>query len=217
MLFRSEVESVISSYRARYLALKDEDCVEYISIFHNHGPEAGASIYHPHSQLIATPVIPPDVGRSLKGSASFAHAHHGRCVHCAMLAFERQDRRRIVYENKEFIAICPYVSRSAFEVRIFPKAHNPRFEISHDDDLPYIADALKVALAKIYKALDNPSHNFFLHTSPTSPTKEFNHYHWHMEIIPKTAVWAGFEISTGMDIATVAPERAAEMLRKAKI
>ncbi len=212
-----EVESVVMAYRERYLALKDEDCVEYISIFHNHGHEAGASVFHPHSQLIATPVIPPDVARSLKGSAQYARSHRGKCVHCAMLEFELKDGRRIVYENKDFVALCPYVSRAAFEVRIFPKRHNPRFEVSRDDDLPFFADALRAALAKLYRGLADPHHNFFIHTAPTANTKEFNSYHWHMEIVPKTAIWAGFEISTGMDISTIAPERAAEFLRKTKI
>ncbi|MFY9461795.1 MAG: DUF4921 family protein [Candidatus Sungiibacteriota bacterium] len=217
LMTRQEVASVIKSYRERYQALKDEDCVEYISVFHNHGKGAGASIFHPHSQLIATPVIPPDVGRSLKGSASYAHEHKNACVHCVMLAFEIKDGRRIIYENRDFIVLCPYVSRAAFEVRIFPKKHNPRFEVSQDDDLPAIADALRVALAKIYKGLGNPDYNFFIHTSPTAHTTEFDHYHWHLEILPKTAIWAGFEISTGIDISTIAPEKAAEFLRKVQV
>ncbi|MDO8561105.1 MAG: DUF4921 family protein [bacterium] len=212
-----EVESIIKSYRERYKSLKDEDCVEYISIFHNHGPSAGASVFHPHSQLIATPVIPPDISRSLKGSALFARTHKNACVHCVMIDFEMKDKRRIVYENNDFIVFCPFVSRAAFEVHIFPKRHNPRFEISEDDDLPAIADALKTALAKLYKGLGNPDHNFFIHTSPVTSTAEFNHYHWHLEIIPKTAIWAGFEISTGIDISTIAPEKAAKFLRKIKV
>jgi len=216
LMSQKETESVVKSYRERYTALKDEDCVEYISIFHNHGKEVGASIFHPHSQLIATPVIPPDVQRSLRGSSEFAHKNKNACVHCVMLDFERKDSRRIVYENEEFIVLCPFVSRIAFEIRIFPKKHNPRFEISHDDDLPYFADALRVALAKLYHALGNPPHNFFIHTAPTAHTKEFDHYHWHLEIIPKTAVWAGFEISTGIDISTIAPEKAAAFLKKIK-
>ncbi|MBI2640087.1 MAG: DUF4921 family protein [Candidatus Sungbacteria bacterium] len=217
LMSQRETENVVKSYRDRYIALKDEDCVEYISIFHNHGKEVGASIFHPHSQLIATPVIPPDIERSLKGSADYAHRHKNACVHCVMLDFERKDGRRIVYENEEFLVICPFVSRIAFEIRIFPKKHSPRFEISHDDDLPHIADALRTALGKLHRALGNPPHNFFIHTAPTAHSKEFDHYHWHLEILPKTAVWAGFEISTGIDISTIAPEKAAGFLRKTRV
>lgn len=217
LMTHTQVENIIAAYRERYKILKDESCVEYISLFHNHGYEAGASISHPHSQLIATPVIPPDVGRSLAGSANYAHANRGRCVHCVMLDFERKGKKRIVYENKEFVAFCPYVSRTAFEVHIFPKYHNPHFEINRNHDLSHIADALKIALAKLYHALGDPAYNFFIHTAPAAQTKEFDHYHWHLEILPKTAVWAGFEISTGIDISTVAPEYAAKILRNTKV
>lgn len=214
LMTQPEVETIIKAYRERFHALKDEDCVEYIAIFHNHGRDAGASIFHPHSQLIAAPVIPPDVSRSLKGSTLYAHANKNKCVHCIMLDFELKDGRRIVYENKEFVVLCPYVSRTAFEVRIFPKKHNPRFEVSIDDDIPHIADALRAALAKLYKGLNDPDYNFFIHTAPVNHTKEFDHYHWHLEVLPKTAIWAGFEISTGIEISTISPEKAAPFLRK---
>ena len=215
-LEQKEVEQVVKSYRERFHALKDEDCVEYISVFHNHGKEAGASITHPHSQLIATPVVPPDISRSLKGSQNYAHLHRGECIHCVLLTFELKEKKRIVYENKDMVVLCPYVSRTAFEIRIFPKRHSPRFEISYDDDLSTIADALRVALKKLYIGLHNPPHNFFIHTSPTSRTSEPDHYHWHIEIIPKTDIWAGFDISTGIEISSIAPEVAARFLKNIK-
>lgn len=211
-----QVEIVLSAYRDRYLALKDEDCVAYISIFHNHGREAGASLGHPHSQIIAIPVIPPDVGRSLKGSAEYFRRHR-RCVHCAMLAFERRERRRIIYQNRDFMVFCPFVSRQAFEVRIFPKRHAPEFESSSDGEISMAADALRAALAKLARGLGEPAHNFFIHTAPTADGTAAPHYHWHIEIIPKTAIWAGFEIGTGIEISTISPEAAAAFLRRVRI
>lgn len=211
-----EAAIVIRAYRQRYLALKDEDCVAYVSIFHNHGRAAGASISHPHSQIIAIPVIPPDVGRSLKGSAEYFRRHR-RCVHCAMIAFERRDGRRIVYENRDFIVFCPYVSRSAFEIRIFPKRHRPEFEVSDDRETIEAADALSTALAKLGGGLRDPAYNFFIHTAPTADGRGAPHYHWHIEIVPKTAVWAGFEIGTGIEISTTSPEAAARFLRGIKV
>lgn len=212
-----EVEYLVKTYRERYAALKDEECIKYIAIFHNHGKSAGASIFHPHSQLMAIPVIPPDVQRSLIGSMEYAHRHEGKCVHCVMLAFERKEKKRIVYENKDFVVLCPYVSRAAFEIRIFPKRHNPNFEISQDHDLPAVADALRITLKKLARGLKNPDYNFFVHTAPTLHTEEYDHYHWHIEILPKTGTWAGFEISTGIDIATVSPEDAARLLRGVRV
>lgn len=211
----AEAVMVIRAYRQRYLALKDEECVRYVSIFHNYGRAAGATVSHPHSQIIAIPVVPPDVGRSLRGSADY-YRRHRRCVHCAMLAFERRGGRRMVYENRGFAVFCPYVSRSAFEVRIFPKRHQPEFEAIDERETLELADSLRAALAKLSKGLQDPAYNFFIHTAPTADGQRAPHYHWHVEIVPKTAIWAGFEIGTGIEISTIAPEAAAEFLRKIK-
>ncbi|KKU50791.1 MAG: Galactose-1-phosphate uridylyltransferase [Parcubacteria group bacterium GW2011_GWA2_47_10] len=210
-----EVAMLIRAYRDRYLQLKDSDCVEYVSIFHNHGPEAGASIAHPHSQVVAIPVVPPTIRRSVDGSEKF-YKKNKKCVHCVMVDFERKERERIVYENELFIAFAPYASRTAFEIRIFPKKHSALFETIHNSAVKDFADALRVSLLKLYKGLGNPSYNFFIHTSPAFDSRTFDHYHWHVEIFPKTGIWAGFELGTGIDISTVAPEKAAAFLRKIK-
>lgn len=210
-----ETEMFIRAYRDRYRQLKDEDCVQYISIFHNYGPEAGASVAHYHSQIIALPVVPPDVGRSIAGSARFFHKYK-KCVHCVMIDFEMRKKVRLVYENEKFLAFAPYASRTAFEVRIFPKSHSPTFESIHSDEIIYFSNALKSVFAKICKGLGNPSYNFFIHTSPAGHTEALRHYHWHMEILPKTAIWAGFELGTGIDISTITPEKAAVFLRRIK-
>ncbi len=207
-----EVELLVRAYQERYMAFKDDPCVQYVSIFHNQGRLAGATIAHPHSQIIATPVIPPDVHRSLKGVLDYYEAHRV-CVHCLMLDFERKEGVRVVYENPYFITLTPYASRSAFEMRIFPKAHSAQFELMRAPDRSAFADALRVSLAKLSKGLHNPDLNFFLHTAPLKDMHQYQHYHWHFEIIPKTATWAGFEIGTGIEISTIAPETAAEFLR----
>lgn len=211
-----EVELVIRAYQDRYLAMKDEECVEYISIFHNHGKQAGATLYHPHSQIIAIPVTPPDFSRSLKGSAAHFKGR-GSCVHCMELKYEMRVKKRIIYENEHFIATAPYASKTAFEMRIFPKKHSSNFEDIRKKDGMYLANALRVSLAKLFKGLKNPDYNFFLHTAPTSDGGKFSYYHWHFEILPKTAIWAGFEIGTGIEISTIAPETAADFLRKIKV
>ena len=215
LMSTKETEVLVRAYRDRYIQLKDEDCVEYISIFHNHGPEAGASVAHPHSQIIAIPVVPPDVGRSIKGSASYFHEHK-KCVHCVMIDFEMRNKKRIVYMNKEFVAFAPYASRTAFEVRIFPKLHAPTFGSIHNSEITYFADALQKVLAKLHKGLGDPSYNFFIHSAGVGHTEALAHYHWHMEILPKTAIWAGFELGTGIDISSIAPEKAALFLRSIK-
>lgn len=215
-LAAAELAVLLKAYRDRYLLLKDEDCIEYISIFHNHGRESGATISHPHSQIIATPVIPPDVSRSLRGSAEYSRKN-SKCPHCVMLEFELRTKERLVHLNRDFAAFCPFVSRQAFEVRIFPRRHEPRFEKITESEIAALAQALQVSLAKLDRGLADPAYNFFIHTAPAAEVGKEKHYHWHVEIVPKTAIWAGFEIGTGIEISTIAPEKAAEFLRKIKI
>lgn len=207
-----QVIEVINVYQERYLDLMNEPFVKYVSIFHNHGEEAGASIFHPHSQIIAAPVIDPDLNRALlMTEKSFQET--GKCVYCQINEWDKKDRKRIVFENKGFLVICPFASKAAFEVIISPKEHSPYFERISDNEKKYLAEALQVSLRKLYKALNDPPYNFYLHTAP-SDGRNYGFYHWHITIIPKTATWAGFELSTGIEISTIEPERAAEYLKE---
>ncbi len=210
-----EVEIVLKTYRQRFLDLRSDACVDYISVFHNAGKEAGASISHPHSQLIAIPVIPPDVFRSLRGSQDFFERNK-KCVHCFMIAWEKKARERILFENDEFIVFIPFAPRVSCETRIFPKKHSPHFWMIDDESLPFAAEALRQALARLNKGLGNPDYNFFIHTAPVKGNT-FEHYHWHIEILPKTAIWAGFELGTGIEVSVVKPEEAAKFLRSIKV
>lgn len=206
------VVEVINAYQERYLDLMNEPFVKYISVFHNHGKEAGASIFHPHSQIIAAPVIDPDLGRSLLRSQKYFQ-ETGKCIYCQINEWDKKDRKRIVFENKEFLVICPFASKAAFEVIISPKDHSPYFERISDSGKRHLAEALQVSLRKLYKALNNPPYNFYLHTAPPDG-RDYSFYHWHVTIIPKTSTWAGFELSTGIEISTIEPERAAEYLKQ---
>lgn len=212
----SEVSHVLKAYRERYRQLSEEECIEYVSILHNHGPLSGASISHPHSQLIAIPVVPPDVLRSITGSERY-FVTKKQCVHCVMIDFERKEGKRLIFENEHFVAFAPFASHAAFEIRIFPKRHEAEFRLTDDTEIEAFAEAFRVALAKLYYGLKDPSYNFFIHTAPTKPKGGYLHYHWHLEILPKTSVWGGFEFGTGIEISTIAPEDAAEFLKNVKV
>ncbi len=209
-----EAELVLCAYQNRYLHLKKEKCVEYILIFHNHGEGAGASIAHPHSQLIAMPIVPPDVSRSFAGSERY-FKKCGHCVHCTMLEWELSKKSRIVFQNEYFVVLAPFASRVSFELRIYPKWHASHFEELDEHKRIWLAEALVEALRRLDKALDGPDYNFFIHTAPAK-VKYMEHYHWHFEILPKTGVWAGLEFGTGVEVVSVPPEEAAKMLRAAK-
>lgn len=207
-----EVKLIIDAYQSRYLSLKDKQFVNYISIFHNHGPEAGASIMHPHSQLIAIPLIDPDLRRSLEGSKKYFE-DHGKCAHCTMIEWDVEDGSRVIFKNEEFVVLSPFAPRSSFEIRIYPLVHSAYFEKVDNKDKLELAGALRAAVKCVTKALNKPSYNFFFHTAPCDDQKH-DHYHWHLELIPRTGLWAGFELGTGIEISTIEPERAAEFLRK---
>ncbi|MCX6761640.1 MAG: galactose-1-phosphate uridylyltransferase [Candidatus Moranbacteria bacterium] len=206
------VAEVLDAYQSRYIDLMNKKSVNYIDIFHNHGKNAGASIPHPHSQLMAIPVVSPYVQSELDGAEKY-HRMNKHCVYCAMLEWEKEAQKRIVFENDEFVVFCPFASRANFEMWLMPKKHKPYFERMTDDEKIAGGEALQSAIAKLDKGLNNPDFNFYLHTSPCDG-KDYPHYHWHIEILPKLNIWAGFEISTGIEIITITPEDAAEYLRE---
>ncbi|MFO7807084.1 MAG: DUF4921 family protein [Candidatus Moraniibacteriota bacterium] len=208
-----KVAEVLDAFQTRYIDLMNKKSVRYIEIFHNQGPEAGASIFHPHSQLAAVPVVSPYVRMELNGAEDYYRANR-KCVYCDMIEWETEHKKRLVFENDHFIAFCPFASRRAFEIWVMPKEHSPYFERIDLDEKMSGGEALNEAVRKINKVLDNPDYNFYLHTAPCDG-RDYPHYHWHIEILPKTSIWAGFELSTGVEISAMEPEKAAEELKKA--
>lgn len=191
--------------------LEKQPCVEYVILFHNHGKAAGASISHPHSQIITTPVVPPDVSRSLAGARRFFEEKK-ECVHCVIIAEEIREQKRVVYQNDGFLVFAPFASRVNFELRVAPLTHETHFENITPSHQRLFVEALLKALAALYQKANNPSYNFFIHTTP--PRDKSGIYHWHLEILPKTTTWAGLELGTGLEAIIVAPEDAATLLRK---
>lgn len=211
-----DVFNVVSVYHDRYNILKNKECANYILIIHNHGYDAGASVSHPHSQILAIPFIPSDISRSLSGSAMYK-MERKRCVHCDIIEWELKEKKRIIFENDNFVALIPYVPRFSYEIRIFPKNHQVFFEEANNLELKDFAEALKVSLAKIFYGLGNPSYNFFIHTPPTDVEHDYSFYHWHLEINPRIAIWGGFELGTGGEVINTDPDEAAEYLRNIKV
>jgi len=208
----SDANLVFKAFKERYKILAQDKCSSYVFIFHNWGPRAGATVYHPHYQMISIPVIPPDVQHSLSGSLAYFKKQK-KCVHCEMINWEKKINRRIIFENKGAIVFTPFVSREPFELRVFPKNHLPYFEETSEKDLGFVIEALQKALAKIEKKLGDPDYNFFIHTAPVLGKKNHKHYHWHIEIQPKISVSAGIELGTGIEITVVDPDEAAKILK----
>ncbi|MDP3725266.1 MAG: HIT domain-containing protein [Nanoarchaeota archaeon] len=206
---------VFQAFAEHYRDLARDRCVQYISFFQNWGSRAGASVYHPHYQIIALPIIPPDISRSLQGALRY-YKKHKECVHCAILRWESKEEKRIIYESKNVVAFCPFVSRESFEVRIFPKKHIPHFEDSSPSLLQEVSLALQKVLYVLRKKLKDPDYNFFLHSAPVYQSEKHGYYHWHFEVMPKMSISAGFELGTGIEVTVVDPDDAAKLLRLRK-
>jgi len=209
---QEKVEELISLYKSRYIDLKKEEIVNYISIFHNHGKEAGASIAHPHSQIITTPLLDADLKNYFSRTKRY-YEEEGECIHCNLNRFEMEKGERVVYENDAFLAVCPFASKTAFQTVITPKKHLSYFENITEEEVSLLADAFKAVFSKIYKGLNNPPYNFYLHCAPLDD-RSYDHHHWHWTVMPKTATWAGFELGAKMEISTIRPEDAAKYLRE---
>jgi UDPglucose--hexose-1-phosphate uridylyltransferase len=207
----AHVARVLSAYKDRYNALSMDERVNHITIFKNHGADAGASLQHPHSQLIATPVIPSQVRHRL-----FEALRHyddaGECMFCHMVEREMEDQTRIVLTGKHFVAMEVFASATPFATHIFPLRHIASFGDITEPEIADLACVLRTLLAKIYVGLENPDLNFTVRSGPTEYSG-VRHFHWYVSVIPRLTRTAGFELGSGMFINTVLPEAAAEFLR----
>lgn len=206
------LRDVLWIYRDRLLDLKQDSRLLYGMIFKNVGAAAGASLEHSHSQLIVTPIVPISVAEELAGSQEFFR-HRGRCVFCDMIDQERDLKERIVVDSPGFVAFCPFAARFPFETWIVPTAHASHYETLSRAQSEELARVVLRVLEKIESALDRPAYNYIIHTAPFD-TFALDHYHWHIEIIPRMTKTAGFEWGTGFYINPVPPEEAATFLRE---
>lgn len=207
----SQVKEILEMYKFRLLDLSKDRRFKYIIIFENHGAEAGASLEHPHSQLIATPMIPVHVATELRNADNFFTDMGGECIFDRIIADEVKEGKRIVFSNGSFVCIAPYASKYPYEMLILPTRHMPRFTDMREDEISDLAEILKKSLSSLYSLLDDPPYNFYIHTAPVNG-RDYAFYHWHLEITPRVSNVAGFERGTGFYINTLSPESAALQL-----
>ena len=207
----SQLIHVINAYLDRLKALSSKTYVRYISIFRNHGREAGASLSHAHTQIIAAPFVPTILEEEL-GACTKRWKENEECAFCEILRKER-DSPRFIWENKSFLAFAPWASMNPLEFWIAPKRHQSTLMGISDGEVEDLAEVLRLSFGGLKSLLNDPPYNFGFHLSPSREHQEC--YHWHLEVYPKLAIWAGFEKSSGVYINTVQPEDAAADLRDA--
>ncbi|MCX6640003.1 MAG: galactose-1-phosphate uridylyltransferase [bacterium] len=220
-----QFQKIMKVYQLRLKDLMNDLRFRYVLIFKNQGVTAGASLSHPHTQIIATPVTPRTVAMELDAARNYYDLKE-RCLFCDIIKQDMEDGDRIIAQVDGMVAIAPFASRFPFEVFIAPLEHSHDFGVLSDDGLAALSKCLKEVLTRLNLALNDPPYNFMLHTAPNTKSKARrpsywstlpNDFHWHFEIIPRLVRTAGFEWGTGFYINPTPPEDAANYLRQIEI
>ncbi|MFB6248546.1 MAG: HIT domain-containing protein [Salinibacter sp.] len=205
----AQVEALLHTYLVRYRALREAGLFPFI--FRNHGARAGASIPHPHSQIIGTDVRPPRIERE-ETAAQRRHAETGRCPYCEMIETELDAQVRLVSVTDAFVAFVPFAARVPYEVWILPRHHEPEFGHLSAEDRSVLARMLRRVVRRLHTRVGDPAYNVFVRTA-LEHGSEAPHLHCSLRLRPRTTVEAGFELSTGVQINPSIPERDAAVLR----
>jgi UDPglucose--hexose-1-phosphate uridylyltransferase len=205
---------VFRTYQRRIEALAQDPRIAYVQVFRNEGSAAGASLRHPHSQLIATPVVPPTVKAEYHGADRWRQ-RHGGCVHCHLMTRELALGERLVAQDDRFVAWAPFASTFSWELVVMPREHGADFHRVDDASLAGLAGMVKRLVGQLKARLGPLPYNYFIQTAPLRRHDDGIHFHWHLRILPRLTQAAGFEWGSGFSINPVAPEEAAAALRGA--
>jgi len=204
---------VFRAFRNRILDLAHDHRFQYVMVFKNFGRSAGASLEHPHSQLVALPILPRMVISELDGALSY-YKYKDRCIFCDIIRQEIQQDIRLVCQNDHFVTLAPFAPRTPFEMWILPKYHNSSYTDQSEDSLADLVRIFSESLQRLDACIPNVSYNFVLHTQPLR-SQPLGHFHWHFEIVPKLTSIAGFEWGSGFYINPMPPEDACAYLKDA--
>ena len=202
-------------YRDRYTALRKLDHIENITLFRNHGIRAGTSLEHPHSQVIAAPIVPPQVRLRLLDAEQF-HAKNGACLFCCVLEDELAAEERIIEVSPGFVGFVPYAALSPYHQWIFPRRHSSSFDDMTAEEIDDLARLLSRMMIRMRDGIGDPDFNLSVRSAPTG-VADSPFFHWYIALVPRINRLAGFELGTGMHINPLPPERAAEQLRTVEV
>jgi len=211
----AEVANILRCYKSRYNDLCLDHRIAHVTLFKNHGADAGTSLEHPHSQLIASPVISYQI-RQRVHEALRHYDEFGECMFCQMIEEELEEKQRIVMLTDHFVALELYASPAPFSTHIYPRRHMASFGDISAAEITDLARTLRTVLAKLYHGLQDPDFNYTIRSAP-SEWVGVKYFHWYLSVIPRLTRVAGFELGSGMFINTVTPESAADFLRNVKV
>ena len=210
------VTETLKIYQDRIRYHKNDKRLRYISLFRNYGVQGGASLMHPHSQLMGVPLVPPKVLDEIRRAKVF-YREKNQCLSCEMIKTEVHLGKRVVAESDSYLCVAPYGGSFPFEVWILPKDHQSNFEVTPETKLTDLSGMIKSILKKQVLILNNPSYNFYIQSAPFQYHNLRRHdayYHWQIRIIPRWVHWAGFELASGICINPVPPEETALCFRQ---
>ena len=184
--------------------------VRYTQAIINHGREAGASLAHPHGQLLGLPFVPGEILEEQRAFSRF----EGGCILCATIEAELADGKRILFANDDVVCVSPFWAGVPYELLIIPRSHDLHLTDSSDETLKAMGIAVRDSLVTLREIHGDVSYNLVFHTAPHHYDGA---YHWHIHLFPKLVTTAGFERGTGVMINIVPPELAAEHLRKVAV
>jgi len=196
------IRDIMAGLRRRFEEHARTPNVRYTQAFINHGREAGASLSHPHGQILGLPFVPGEILEEERAFERFK----GGCILCATIDAERVDNKRVVLESEHVVAVTPYWSGSPYELLIIPQSHDAHLTDSTDDVLTAIGIAIRDSIRMLTNTLGDVAYNLVFHTAPSHHAGNF---HWHVHLWPKLTTTAGFEKGTGVLINIVPPEDAA--------
>lgn len=196
------IRNIMTALRRRFEEHARTPNVRYTQAFINHGREAGASLAHPHGQILGLPFVPGEILEEERAFERFK----GGCILCATIDAERVDNKRVVLESEHAVVVTPYWSGSPYELLIIPASHDAHLTDSSDDVVTAIGIAIRDAIRMLNNTLGDVAYNLVFHTAPSHHAGNF---HWHVHLWPKLTTTAGFEKGTGVLINIVPPEDAA--------
>ena len=205
----TELTDLLYTYSWLMIELYKDPKIKYVQIFKNYKKEGGSSLEHTHSQAVAFSIIPEKMLTILNNSKNY-YDENSKCVFCEMLKEEIKNKERVLIDSEFFLVFAPYASMFPYEVCIYPKIHRSNFTDITQKEYVELSIVLKNVFSKLYTNLNNPAYNFYLH----SINENTSHFHWSIQIIPRTNIQAGLELSTGIMLNPISPEQTKVVLSK---
>lgn len=210
-----EIKFLLETFYNRGWGIRKDARIEQVIYFKNHGERAGASLKHPHSQIIGLPVVPNNIRHRIDEARRYFD-DTGTCAYCTMMQDELKNQERLVEVSDHFVAFVLYAAPSPFHTWIIPRKHSVSFLYSQPEEFKDLSHLLRKVLRRLYIGLRDPAYNLIIRSAPVKEISN-DYLHWYITIIPRLSRTAGFELGSGIFINPAIPEESAAFLRDVKV